>query len=102
MKIEREGETLNVSELKELDQMNSKSFGATMREALPGGVKNIVIDLSETASIDCTGLGALIALHKLAQNQNPGISIRLLNLAPPVRQILALTRLDGIFQTGKA
>jgi len=96
MKIERNGETLRISEVTELGAVNANEFREQARAAMTDGQKHIEIDLSQTAFIDSCGLGALIALHKTACSLNG--SVRLLNPQPPVRQILELTRMHHIFQ----
>lgn len=98
MKILCEGETLSISEIEELGLANSDCFGKEVREALAGGVKNVVIDLSSTSFMDCTGLGALAALSKSARKCNGGIAVHFINPTPLVRRIVGLTGLDSLFQ----
>lgn len=100
MKILCQGETLNVSEIEELGLANSDHFGREVRAALGDGVKNVVIDLSSTNFMDCTGLGALAGLSKAARGCNGGVSVRVVNPTPLVRRIVRLTGLDRIFQAG--
>ncbi|MDB6122924.1 MAG: anti-sigma factor antagonist [Pedosphaera sp.] len=102
MKIQVEGENLNVSEVEELGLANSNVFGTAMRAALPLGIKNINIDLSKTDYMDCSGLGALVALHNIARNQNGDISVNLANPAPQVQQMFELTRMDQFFPMAHA
>ena len=96
MKIRIEGETLCVSEVNELGAANSNSFRDEARAALTDRQRNIEIDLSRTSFLDSCGLGALISLHKTACSRN-GL-VRLLNPAPPVQQLLDLTRMHRIFE----
>jgi anti-sigma B factor antagonist len=98
MKMFCEGETLNISEIEELGLANSDCFGREVREALAEGVKNVVIDLSSTSFMDCTGIGTLAGLSKTARTSNGGISFHLVNPAPQVRRIVGLTGLDVLFQ----
>lgn len=56
----------------------------------------IEIDLSQTTSIDCAGLGALVAVRNLLRGRN-GI-VRLMNPSPSVRQLLALMRAGQAFE----
>lgn len=99
MKIKANGETLSVSEVKELGAVNSNTVRDEVRAALVDGQKNIEIDLSETSFLDSCGLGALIALHKTACGRKG--TLRLLNPLPPVQQILELTRMHRIFEIKK-
>ena len=96
MKVEANGETLNVSGIKELGAANSQNFRDEVKVALSDNQKNIHIDLSETLFVDSCGLVALISLHKTTCNRNG--TVRLLNPTPPVQQILELTRMYRIFE----
>ena len=99
MKLQTNGETLNVSGVKELGASNSNSFRDQVRAALTEAQKFIEIDLSQTNFVDSCGLGALISLHKTICGRN-GL-VRLLNPTPPVQQILELTRMHRIFEIVK-
>src|SRR4051812_25950278 len=95
MKIFRDGETLNVSQIAQLDAANCRSFSSRLRELLPT-VQQIDIDLSRTR-MDCGGLGALVALRNSARRQHQNIAIRLLNPTLAVQRLIALTRMDRLF-----
>jgi anti-sigma B factor antagonist len=96
MKVQAQGETLNISGVKELGAANSNNFRDEVRGAMTELQRNIEIDLSDTMFVDSCGLGALISLHRTTCNRN-GI-VRLLNPTPPVQQILELTRMHRIFE----
>jgi anti-sigma B factor antagonist len=100
MKMHIHGDTLRISDVKELGAASSNVFRDQARSALKDGQKNIEIDLSQTAFIDSCGLGALIALHKTVCGRK-GL-VRLLNPTPPVRQILELTRMHRLFEIIKS
>ena len=55
----------------------------------------VVVDLSHTSEIDASGLGVLVLLQKRAREARVTTSLR--HAPPSVRQILALTRLDYLF-----
>lgn len=99
MKLETTGEILQISEVPELTAEHSSAFRERARAALGPGLKQIEIDLSQTAFIDSSGLGALIALHKTACSRGGGL--RLLYPQPPVRQLLELTRMHRLFEIVK-
>lgn len=101
MKIQYQGDTLTVSELKELGAANSHAFREEIRTALPATFKTIEIDFSQTGFLDSCGLGALIALYKTARSRVEGATIRLVNPSPPVQQIFELTRMNRIFEIVK-
>jgi anti-sigma B factor antagonist len=95
-----QGETLHVSEVKELGASNSNAFRDWVRSSMTDGQKDIEIDLSQTTFVDSCGLGALVALHKTVCSRHG--TIRLLRPQPPVHQILELTRMHRIFEIVKS
>ncbi len=96
MRMAESGETLRITSVQQLGEANARAFRDWVRSALGPGHRNIEIDLAQTAFIDSAGLGALIALHKTAVGRQGRLTLR--NPQPGVRQILALTRLDGLFE----
>ena len=99
MKMQIQGDTLRISEVKELDVVHSNDLRNQARAALTAAQKNIEIDLSQTLLLDSCGLGTLISLHKTTSDRHG--AVRLLNPAPGVRQILELTRMHRIFEIVK-
>jgi anti-sigma B factor antagonist len=99
MNIQVQGETLRISNLKELGSANSNDVRDRARAALTPSQKNIDIDLSEIKLLDSCGLGMLISLHKTTCSRQG--SLRILNPTPGVLQILELTRLHRIFDIVK-
>ncbi len=100
MNLETNGDTLRISELKELSATTSNLFRDETRRAFVDGQINIEIDLSQTSAVDSCGLGVLVALHKTAAAR--GGALRLLNPNPAVQQILELTRMHRILEVIKA
>jgi len=100
MKIQYQSKTLALSNLPELNATNSNAFRDDARAALKEGLTLIDVDLSQTRFVDSSGLGALIALHKTMSAR--GGSLRILNPAPNVLQILELTRLHRVFEIVKS
>ena len=100
MKMEVQGDTLRISEVKELGAANANTFRDAARAAMGEAQRNVEVDLSRTTFIDSCGLGALIALHKTACARKG--NLRLLKPQPPVQQILELTRMHRIFEIVKA
>lgn len=97
MTIIREGDTLRVSEISELDAAHASTFQNAIDLALPSGVKQIEIDLSRTDFMDCSGVGALVALRKSVERYNTIPTIRLHNPSLPVERMFQLTRVTDIF-----
>lgn len=54
--------------------------------------QNIILDLGAVREIDAAGLGALVSL------QAAGIYLRLINPTNAVREVLAVTKLDSVFE----
>src|SRR5580765_5549426 len=96
MKMEVLGDTVLISDVKELGSANANSFRDWVRSSLVDGHRNIEVDMSQATFIDSCGLGALIALHKTACARRG--ALRLLSPQPAVRQILELTRMHRIFE----
>jgi anti-sigma B factor antagonist len=97
MKIEQEGERLNVSEIHELTAVNSSSFRDEISSALTGSTVVIEIDLSKTQFMDSSGLGALFALYRSTVKRD-GLVLRLLNPVPEIEQLLELTQMQQLFE----
>ena len=53
----------------------------------------IVLDLAEVVSLDGSGVGLLVSLHRWARNN--GIRLKLTNPLKLVREVLELTKLDS-------
>src|SRR5436190_411031 len=101
MKIEHEGNHLRVSDIAELNAINATSFRDEVRAAMPSDPATIEIDLSQTRFVDSSGLGALFALYKAANNNHDGVTLRLLNPRPSIQQLFELTQLHQLFEISK-
>jgi anti-sigma B factor antagonist len=88
-------EVLTVGGFAELTAANSDRVGRKIRAGLNGHTM-IEIDLSRTTFMDCTGLGALIALRKLARARKGGV--RLVNPTPTVQRLFDVVRAGEIFE----
>jgi anti-anti-sigma factor len=97
MKIVQHGDTVSVTEIEQLAAATAAGFQSAIRDALPCCPRRIEIDLSQTAFVDCVGLGALVAVRKCARKRNAGVTVRLVNPALPTRCLLRLTRMDSLF-----
>lgn len=98
MKISHKGDNLSISEVPDLSAATSDRFRHDVCKALPGGVRTIEVDLSQTRFVDSCGLGALIGVYNTAARKNGEVSVRLLNPSPPLQQLFELTRLHRIFE----
>ena len=95
MEVEVAAKVLTVGGLAELTAENRDRFGRKIRADLNGHT-TIEIDLSRTTFMDCTGLGALIALRKLARARNGGV--RLVNPTPTVQRLFDVLRAGELFE----
>ena len=97
MKITQDGESLNISEVKDLSSANSEAFRQEVCKSLPGALKTIEVDMSQTKFVDSCGLGALIGVYKAACRKGD-VTVRLVNPSAPLQQMFELTRLHRIFE----
>src|SRR5438876_3189919 len=88
-------EVLTVGGVEELTAANQELFRKQICTALNGHT-TIEIDLSRTTFMDCTGLGALIALRKLARARNGGV--RLVNPTPTVQRLFDVLHAGELFE----
>jgi anti-anti-sigma factor len=61
----------------------------------PGGANALLIDLSDVDYIDSVGIWLLVEAGRNCQKR--GISFRLVESSPRVREMLGLVRLNGMF-----
>jgi anti-sigma B factor antagonist len=77
-----------------LDVLGAGAAREALHAAVDAGEGRLVVDLSEVELLDATGLGVLIGTHRRARAA--GRRLILLDAAPRVVRILALTRVDRI------
>lgn len=65
-------------------------------EEMPEGIGALVVDLSATRAVDSAGLGALMLVQRRAAERRQAVILRSLN--DELRCLLALTRLDDLFE----
>jgi anti-anti-sigma factor len=97
MRITRQDEIVQVSEIPALDLAHAEAFQREVAAALPMAVSGIDLDLSETDCLDCAGIGALVALRRLARQRHAAAEVRLCNPSPALQRLLKLTKMDGLF-----
>jgi len=69
----------------------------SIREALAGDRKNILLNLADVSYIDSSGLGQLISSYASATSR--GGQMKLLNLQKRVNDLLQVTKLVTVFET---
>ena len=77
-----------------IDAAAAIRFKDLMREVLHEASPRIVLDMSRVDFLDSSGLGAVVAVMKLA---GPGRSLELAALTPTVQKVFRLTRMDQVF-----
>lgn len=97
MKIVVQGDTLNVSDIRELATATANSFQLQLSAALSDGVKKIDLDLSKTTFVDCGGIGALVAIRNKANSGHCTATIRLLNPPKPLQCIVRMMKMGEVF-----
>lgn len=74
---------------------NRQEFKQVVLDELEQGARSIVVDFSQSAYIDSSGLGALVSLGKRIRES--GGELRLAGLNEDLRTLFELTRLDALF-----
>ena len=94
METTESGTVLTVAGLEELTAANADQFRNQVCAALDGHTV-VEIDLSRTKTMDCAGLGALIAVRHLTCCRNGGV--RLLGLTQAVQRLFDVVRAGCLF-----
>jgi anti-sigma B factor antagonist len=80
----------------DLDIVTSEEMKRQLAALVESGTSKVTIDLSDVGFVDSSGLGALVAVHHLAQARGAELVVR---QAPPhVQDLFALTRLDALLR----
>ena len=69
----------------------------SIREALAGDTRNIVLNLADVSYIDSSGLGQLIGSYATVTSR--GGQLKLLNLQKRVDELMQVTKLLTVFET---
>jgi anti-sigma B factor antagonist len=82
-----------------LDSNLSPSLKSELVVMNTDGVKNIIIDLTETRYCDSSGLSAILVANRLCKNSE-GMFV-LTGLQDPVRKLISISQLDTILNITK-
>lgn len=99
MKIDsrqREGVTILEPKGKVTIGVGDVALRNAVHEAVAGGSKKILIDLSGVTTIDSSGIGELVAAFTTVTNR--GGKLKLLHLPPKVQDIMQVTQLITVFE----
>ena len=86
-------QTIKVNEAR-IDAAVAIQFKDAVRAQTDAAAKRVVLDLSEVAFIDSSGLGAIVAAMK---QMDDGQKLDLAGLTPAVDKVFRLTRMDTVF-----
>lgn len=86
--------TLIRSRIEKLDSNVAPSLKSELVVLNNDGVKNIIIDLSDTRYCDSSGLSAILVANRLCKNGG-GIFV-LTGLQEPVKKLISISQLDTI------
>ncbi len=93
--ISRHGDVTIVEVTGQLIVGNRQELKDDVLELLGSGSRKFLIDFSDTAYIDSSGLGVLVSLSKKIREK--GGEMRLSNLNEDLRTLFELTKLDTLF-----
>jgi anti-sigma B factor antagonist len=79
----------------EVDVYSAPTLSENLNELFDEGSTTVIVDLSEVAFLDSTGLGALIAARSAADKAGGGLSI--VCAQDRVLKLFTITGLDGVF-----
>lgn len=66
-----------------------------VHDAVNGGAKNILVNLSEVTTIDSSGVGELVSSYTTVTNR--GARLKLVSLPAKVQDVLTVTQLITVF-----
>jgi anti-sigma B factor antagonist len=74
---------------------NRQELKQAIQDALEAGARRFVLDFTDTAYIDSSGLGALVSINRRVRDL--GGELRLAGLNEDLRSLFQLTKLDTLF-----
>lgn len=77
-----------------IDAAGAIQFKEKMRELVTAAAPIVILDLSQVAFLDSSGLGAVVSVLKM---MGPDRKLQLSGLTPTVEKVFRLTRMDTIF-----
>ena len=79
-----------------LDFRNAADFKALCQEEVDDGMRNFVLDFSDTGILDSTGLGSIFSLYrKISTNDG---QVVFASVSRPVQVVVQLTRTYKVFR----
>jgi anti-sigma B factor antagonist len=95
IRVHRSAEQIDVGCSGKLTSETSSLLKAEVKP-LTTQTKRLVLDLGELQYMDSSGLGTVVGLYASARSH--GCELRLVNLAPRVKELLRITKLISVFE----
>lgn len=81
----------------EIDLYTVESLQVAVNEQLEAGVRNLIVDLTDTHYLDSSGLSALLAAHRKLMSRQSALSVVVAPSKQSIARIFQITRLDTVF-----
>ncbi len=81
---------------KALDFRNAADFKKLCQDQVRNGVRNFILDFSETGILDSTGLGSIFSLYRQVSPLNGQVVFA--SVSRPVQVVVQLTRTYKVFR----
>src|SRR5437870_3985895 len=98
MKITAAHDTLRVSDLRDLNDVQADELVHDLRAALTPAHATIEFDLAQLRAIHCGTVDALLAVYEKLNRAGTSFTWRVLNPPPDLRQLFELVRLHHLFE----
>lgn len=79
-----------------LDFRNADEFKDTFQQHVEDGVRNFILDFSETEVLDSTGLGSIFSLYREISPDDGKVAFA--DVSRPVQVVVQLTRTYKVFR----
>lgn len=79
----------------ELDIFNAQDVRVRVLDEYEKSKSDIVLDFSHVSFMDSTGLGILISIQKVLNDD--GYKLRIVNVDPKIKKIFIITELEEVF-----
>lgn len=79
----------------ELDIFNAQDVRVRVLDEYEKSKSDIVLDFSQVSFMDSTGLGVLISIQKVLNDD--GYKLRIVNVDPKIKKIFVITELEEVF-----
>lgn len=89
-------ETAIVKIGKALDFRNAAEFKSTCQEQVRSGIRNFILDFSDTGILDSTGLGSIFSLYRQVSPLEGQVVFA--SVSRPVQVVVQLTRTYKVFR----